>query len=72
MNIIGYVPILISALDTIVRGRNMQTVSDSSSYSVEAAWRGCRGNPAYTYRGLPSLSLGGWRRHPDSNPPLRS
>ena len=54
MNINGYVPILINTLDTIVRRGNMVTVSGCGGYSVEVAWHGYRGNPAFASRGGPS------------------
>ena len=37
MNINEYVPFLINMLDTIMRVGNLLTLSDDSSYSVEAA-----------------------------------
>ena len=57
MNINGYTPLLIYTLGTIARWDNMLTISDGDGYSVEATWRGCWGNPAFTSLSRPSSSL---------------
>ena len=66
MNINGFIPILKNTLDTIIRKVNILTVFGGGSCSVDAAWRVCRGSPAFTSRDQPSSG-----RPPGSNLPLR-